>query len=312
MTCLENSPLAVWVGKKNHGFALHYITLTGYDCSKTAGSYHKMILRDLKKTATEAMAQICSGDFSSSLKVIANQHETITKIKEHFVSLVQLMEIKAGLIEPILISIATHNAEMGDWIINQFISKKLFRHASLIGKLILCDRTHLVHRLRIMLGKTVDTLSGAAESQGQLTQTMLQFMPFVKILVKTVHMAAPALTDPVDFEIEPEVLTKIINLIHLNTASKKEMDLKGMDNLLFLLMKPPAPFHNSHIDLHSFTTEVLLAENANRAVAKHMRSIAGRLAACNSKLALIVNDHFSPEFESAITKLSQKDLSTQD
>jgi len=80
-----------------------------------------MILRDQKKTATEVMAQICSGDFSQSLKIIANQHDTVAKIKEHFTSLVQLMEIKAGLIEPIFISITMHNAAMGDWIINEFI-----------------------------------------------------------------------------------------------------------------------------------------------------------------------------------------------
>jgi len=48
---------------------------------------------------------------------------------------------------------------------------------------------------------------------------MLSFMPFVKVLIKTVHMAAPALTEPVDFEIEPEVVTSMINLIYLNSAS---------------------------------------------------------------------------------------------
>lgn len=36
------------------------------------------------------------------------------------------MEIKAGLIEPIFISIATHNAVMGDWIIQEFIRNKYF------------------------------------------------------------------------------------------------------------------------------------------------------------------------------------------
>jgi hypothetical protein len=54
--CVENSPLAVFVGKPNSGFSLHYISLTGYDCSKTSGSLHKLVLREQKKTATEVMA----------------------------------------------------------------------------------------------------------------------------------------------------------------------------------------------------------------------------------------------------------------
>lgn len=80
-----------------------------------------MILREQKKTATELMASICSGDFIQSLKILANQEETINKIKEHFSNLVELFEIKSGLIEPIFISLAMHNASMGDWIINEFI-----------------------------------------------------------------------------------------------------------------------------------------------------------------------------------------------
>jgi hypothetical protein len=159
-TCLENSPLAVWSGKKpTQGFALNYISITGYNREQTKGSYHKFILLEQKKTATELMSQICSGDFSSSLKVIANEEETINKIKEHFSNLVKLVEIKSGLIEPILISIALHNAAMGDWIINEFMTKRHYEHASLIGKLALCDRTRLVDRISILLTKTVDTLT---------------------------------------------------------------------------------------------------------------------------------------------------------
>jgi len=143
---------------------VHFISITGYNYSLTSGSYHKLILREQKKTATEAMAQICQGDFSQSLKIIANQYETVAKIKEHFTSLVQLMEIKAGLIEPIFISIATHNAQMGDWIINEFIRQKVLQHSALIGQLVLCDNTRLIDRIRIMLDKIIDTFATSSEN----------------------------------------------------------------------------------------------------------------------------------------------------
>lgn len=61
---------------------------------------------------------ICSGDFSSILKVISNQEKTIDKIKSSFSLLADLLNVKANLIEPTFIAISTHNTEMGDWIIN--------------------------------------------------------------------------------------------------------------------------------------------------------------------------------------------------
>ena len=81
---MENSPLALKAGKNNNYFSVNYISVTGYDYSKTVGNYSKLILREQKKTATEVMAQICSGEFSADLSIIANQEQTINKIKEHF------------------------------------------------------------------------------------------------------------------------------------------------------------------------------------------------------------------------------------
>jgi len=170
--CMENSLLSNKIGKPQF-FGIHYISLTGYDCSKTSGSLQKVVLREQKKTATEIMAMICAGDFSHSLQVIANQLETTNKIKEHFPNLVALVEIKTGLIEPIFSALATHNAAMGDWLIREFIRRNLFTHSALVGKLVLCDRARLIDRIRIMLDKTVEMLANAAENQGVFTQTLL-------------------------------------------------------------------------------------------------------------------------------------------
>jgi len=79
-------------------------------------------------------------------------------------NLVGLVEIKAGLIEPIFVSLATHNAVMGDWLIHEFIRRGLYAHSTLVGKLVLCDHARLIDRLRIMLNKTIEVLATAAES----------------------------------------------------------------------------------------------------------------------------------------------------
>jgi len=84
------------------------------------------------------MTSLWSGDFSSALKIIANQPETIAKIKEQFEYLLEQLKKteKAPLsnpeaakvnIEPLFIKIATHNAEMGNWILNKLLEKFLVK-----------------------------------------------------------------------------------------------------------------------------------------------------------------------------------------
>jgi len=91
--------------------------------------------------------------------VIANQEETINKIKSQFNLLASLIEIKSELIEPTFISISTHNPEMGDWIINRLLNQDDFsKHASLTGKLIICDKSRVAERQSILLMQIISTL----------------------------------------------------------------------------------------------------------------------------------------------------------
>jgi hypothetical protein len=147
LTCLENSPLANRLTKPVQ-LAINFISVTGYDLTQVRGNYAHYIQREQKKTAMEVMSLICSGNFSSALKVIANQKETIEKIKSQFDHLATLVELKSVMIEPTFVSISTHNAEMGDWIIRRFISTKGFeKHAGLCGKIVVCDKQRVGDRL---------------------------------------------------------------------------------------------------------------------------------------------------------------------
>ena len=51
---------------------------------------------------------------------------------------------------------------MGDWIINEFITNKLFQYSELIGKLVLCDKARIVDRTRLMLDKTIEILNSTS------------------------------------------------------------------------------------------------------------------------------------------------------
>jgi len=98
------------------------------------------------------MSLICSGDFASVLKVIANQEATIEKMKENFDLLTTFVGQKQNIIEPTLIGISMHNEAMGNWIIQRFMNcENTTRFTDLIGKVIVCDPKRVSERLDVML-----------------------------------------------------------------------------------------------------------------------------------------------------------------
>lgn len=83
LTCLENSPLAIKFTKQP-ALGVNYISILGFDMSKMGSDFINTIKQEQRKTALEVLSIICSGDFSSILKVIANQQQTIEKMKKSF------------------------------------------------------------------------------------------------------------------------------------------------------------------------------------------------------------------------------------
>ena len=166
LTCLENSPTAARL-EKPQTLGINYISITGWDLPKFSSNVSEYILREQKKTALEVMSTICSGEFSSALEVIANQPETIEKIKSQFELLASLVGEKSAMIAPTFISIATHNAEMGDWIINKFISKEQFEptDATLTGKIVICDKSRVTFRLRMLLARILEIFEKAKQKK---------------------------------------------------------------------------------------------------------------------------------------------------
>ncbi len=72
-------------------------------------------------------------------------------MKKSFTLLASLVSIKQNLIEPTFIAISTYNNEMGDWIINQFLkSGRIYKHAALVGQIVICNKTELPRRLKFL------------------------------------------------------------------------------------------------------------------------------------------------------------------
>lgn len=183
LTCLENSPLATKFTKQP-AFAINYISLLGFDLSKV-GDFLPYIKQEQKKTALEILSIICSGDFSSILKVIANQEKTIEKIKKSFNLLASLVNIRSNLIEPTFIAISTYNTEMGDWIINQFLKGiRNFRHASLVGDIVVCNKAEMPRRLNLLKDFVMTEIQRITREERSQHGTLIKkILPFVKVFI---------------------------------------------------------------------------------------------------------------------------------
>jgi hypothetical protein len=69
--CIENSPLSSRQ-QKPHMLSINYISMQGYDLSQVRSNPQNFIVKEQKKAALQVMSLICQGEFSSTLKIIAN------------------------------------------------------------------------------------------------------------------------------------------------------------------------------------------------------------------------------------------------
>ena len=105
-----------------------------------------------------------------------------------------LVDDKSAMIEPTFVLIATHNSEMGDWIMKRLISMPGYvKHASLCGKIIICDENKVVDRLQLLLHKILEILNQITTATAGQISLVQRVSPFIDIYIKTVHLVAPEL-----------------------------------------------------------------------------------------------------------------------
>lgn len=139
------------------------------------------------------------------------------------------------MIEPTLVSISTHNAEMGDWIIKRFITTEGFeKHANLCGKIIVCDKKMVAGRLQLLLQRIIETLKKISTNKMSQSTHIQRLLPFVDIFVKTVHLVAPELDQSVVVDLDVDQKVVLENIIALLSSTTKERELQSQKLRLFL------------------------------------------------------------------------------
>ena len=111
------------------------------------------------------------------------------------------------MIEPTLVSIASHNPEMGDWIIQKLITTPGYeKHASLCGKIIICDKSKVVDRLKLLMTKILELFVQINNAPSGQPQLVMRISPYIDVYIKIVHLVAPELDqeDHIDLNVSQD------------------------------------------------------------------------------------------------------------
>ena len=157
---------------------------------------------------------------------------------------------------------------MGDWIINQFLKgSRNFRHASLVGDIVVCNKVEMPRRLNLLKDFVMSELRKITQEERSQHGTLIKkTLPFVKVFIQTLRVAAPDIENIVDSKdcdlgTKETQLTDIISLLS-SATQEREFQTKILTQLLLLLLCPPAPFINSNVDALDFALRHLIDSEA--------------------------------------------------
>lgn len=176
-----------------------------------------------------------------------------------------MVNIRSNLIEPTFIAISTYNTEMGDWIINQFLKgSRNFRHASLVGDIVVCNKAEMPRRLNLLKDFVMTEIQRITREERSQHGTLIKkILPFVKVFIQTLRVAAPEIENAVvssqdyDLGTRETLLLDIISLLS-GATQEREFQTKILTQLLLLLLCPPVPFINSNVDALDFAMRHLI------------------------------------------------------
>ena len=79
---------------------------------------------------------------------------------------------------------------MGDWMIKKFLSSTNFeKHAPLTANLIMCEKTEVPNRLKMLQDHLMASLNLKKNNEDMITQ----LLPAIQVFVQSVRLCAPIL-----------------------------------------------------------------------------------------------------------------------
>ena len=127
--------------------SVSFLSITGIDSKRTT-EITKKITETQEKYALQIISKLCNQQFTKTLEIIANDQNTISKVKSSFDTLSALLVQHEPWLTPIFLAIASHNSQMGDWIISRFLDlNKSREHAKIVTEIILSQDELIASRV---------------------------------------------------------------------------------------------------------------------------------------------------------------------
>ena len=259
VTCLDNSPMLNLL-KKQKFFAINYISVSGYDVSNL-GNFCAYIFDTQKETALQVLLQFCSPEYTKTLKVIAFQEDTLSKIKSSFKMLAGLINTKENLIEPTFIAISALNKEMGEWFINQLMQNNSSRRQiTLLTELILSHLGELPRRINnykeFIFAELKKCLKAYPEEGIEPLRGLKGFLlNYVKALrLSGLQFEKERKEKSIPLEVSEESILYPVMLLEKCVDTKL---LKQLIKFILIQFYPPSPFVNASLNPYKFVIKHL-------------------------------------------------------
>jgi len=246
---------------KNIAVSISFISIAGFDVKKLPNA-NKKLMDAQENSALQVISKLCNNQFTETLGTLANEKNVINKIRSSFDNLTNLLMPHESWLAPVFLAIASHNPEMGDWIITKFLDlSKSREHAKLVGDIILIDNEHLFERLA-RLNNFVLTETKRISSLGSKNESLSKFnslVPFIEVLCTAARSISRDLIEkssstPQTLNFGKEELDAIIHSFEAYSTSTHN---KVLIKLLVLYLYTPAPFVISDPSLLKYALEKL-------------------------------------------------------
>ena len=187
VTFIEHLSLLTNKLYKNIAVSISFISISAFDTKKLPNTRRKL-MEVQENSALQVISKLCNHQFTETLGILANEKNVINKIRSSFDNLASLLMPHESWLAPVFLAIASHNPEMGDWIINKFLDLSRSReHAKLVGDIILIDSEHLFTRLGHLHNFVLSEIRRLplTGSKPESVNKFNALVPFIEILCTT-------------------------------------------------------------------------------------------------------------------------------
>lgn len=164
-------------------FSLSFLSIMGYDVAKLPSGIEKRCKELSRKASLTVLSKLFNESFISTMNKLANEPSFVSRIKNNFKQIASLMDQYGDLVSSINYIMAANNEELGDWMIEYFLTNGIKDgHAKLISQILLCNASKTYDRLQTIL-KSVLKQIGEVKGLGIVPEGVIilnRLFPFIE------------------------------------------------------------------------------------------------------------------------------------